>query len=125
MVLDRLRATTFDRGAYFQPWTDRSVQPPMEPPASIEEALSRCGAEGTHSILDIVAISLVPGPSLAALVPDATRRRLYGTLRPERQDVEDHRFALAHHLEEGEACFLVVWEAGSPSKLYFEGLTGT
>lgn len=124
-ALDELRAQAFERGAYLQPWTDRAIQPPAAPPESIDEAVRRCGAQGTHSILDIAAFSLVPGPGLACLVGEAERRRIYGTDQPGRDDVDDHRFALVHHLEEGEARLLVVWSGGAPSQLYFEGLTGS
>lgn len=124
-ALDALRAKAFARGAYLQPWTDRAVQPPASPPESIDEAVQRCGAQGTHSILDIAAFSLVPGPGLACLVSTEELSRVYGTPRPSRDDVDDHRFALVHHLEEGEARLLVVWAEGAPSQLYFEGITGS
>ena len=123
-ALDALRQTVFERGTYLQPWTDRALQP-SPPPADIEEVHRRNGEQGTHSILDIERISLVAGPGLAALVPDATRQRIFGTTRPSPEDVDDHRFALAHHLEDGHAAFLVLYDReGAPCRLYFEGLTG-
>jgi hypothetical protein len=125
VALDELRATTFARGAYFQPWTERTLTP-TPPPASIEEAVERCGEEGTHSILDIVALSLVAGPGLACLVSSRERQRIYGTLTPTEEDIRDHRFALVHTLEPGQARILTIHdEAGEPMKLYIEGLSGS
>ena len=124
-ALDELRAAAFARGAYLQPWTDRAVQPPVGPPADIDEAVGRCGEQGTHSILDIAAFSLVPGPGLACLVGRPQLQALFGTVQPSREDVDDRRFALVHTLEEGEARVMVVYEQGEPSRLYFEGLTGS
>jgi len=123
-ALDRLRQKAFDRGAYLQPWTDRAG-PVVGPPADIAEAVERCGAGGTHSILDVVAFSLVPGVGLAHLVGQAEATRLFGTPRPSREDVDDHKFALVHHLDTGHARVMVVYQAGVPSELYFEGLTGS
>jgi len=123
-AIDQLRADTFARGAYLQPWTRRGL-PPVPPPATIEEALARCGPAGTHSILDIVAFSLIPGPGLACLVSPAERLRVYGTTTPTREDVRDHRFALVHTIEPGQAVILTVCSPqGAPDRLYIEGLTG-
>ncbi len=124
-ALDELRAQAFARGAYLQPWTDRSIEPPVPPPLDMDEAVARCGEQGTHSILDIAAFSLVPGPGLACLVSTRELERLYGTPQPSREDIDDRRFALVHTLEEGQARMLVVYEQGEPSRLYFEGLTGS
>jgi hypothetical protein len=122
-ALDDLRAEAFRRGAFFQPWTDRGA-PPFRPPTSIDDVLVLAGEKGTHSILDIHRFSLVAGPGLLSLVPDAVRLGLYGSLRPEREDVDHHKFALVHHMDEGEARLLVVWKGDAPDQLYLEGLTG-
>lgn len=123
-AIDALRAHTFEQGAYLQPWTDRD-HAPLPPPESIEEAVQRCGEDGTHSILDIVAFSLIPGPGLACLVSRADRMRIYGTPNPTREDIADHRFALVHTLDLNEARILTVYdEDGAPESLYLEGLSG-
>lgn len=123
-ALETLRAQTFARGAYFQPWIERSP-PTLPPPQSIAEAMARCGAEGSHSILDIVAFSLIPGPGLVCLVPPRELLRLYGTQTPTVQDIDDHRFALVHTLEPDQARILTVYDdQKQPTKLYIEGLSG-
>ena len=124
-ALDALREQTFQRGAYFQPWTERS-QDQLPEPQTIEEALERCGPEGSHSVLDIVAFSLVPGPGLACLVSRDELTRIYGTIRPTQDDLRDRRFALVHTLEPGQARILVVYDQQQqPVKLYLEGLSGS
>ncbi|MFT5679285.1 MAG: hypothetical protein ACI8RZ_000189 [Myxococcota bacterium] len=123
-ALDALRAKTFTQGAYLQPWTERGL-PPVPPPQTIDEALQRCGPEGSHSILDIVAFSLIPGPGLACLVPPGEQMRIYGTTTPTHEDISDHRFALVHTLDFGHARILTVYdEEQQPVRLYLEGLTG-
>lgn len=122
-ALEALRAETFARGAYFQPWLEED--PERGPPASIDEALAWCGAQGSHSILDIVAFSLIPGEGLVSLVPPAELTRIYGTTTPSREDLGDHRFALVHTLDPGQARILTAYdEELRPVKLYLEGLTG-
>ena len=123
-ALDQRRQKAFARGAYFQPWTDRGG-PVVEPPEDIAEAVARCGAAGTHSILDVVAFSLVPGAGLAHLVGEAEATRIFGTPQPSRDDVDDHKFTLVHHLDNDHARVMVVYKAGVPDTLYFEGLTGS
>lgn len=124
-ALEALRAETFARGAYLQPWTERG-RAPLPAPQTIDEAVARCGAEGTHSILDIVAFSLVPGTGLMCPVSPRDRERIYGTRTPTAEDIADHRFALVHTLECGQARILTVYDAEQePSQLYLEGLTGS
>jgi hypothetical protein len=122
-ALEALRTQTFQRGAYFQPWTERS-RDLQAAPQTIEEALERCGPEGSHSILDIVAFSLIPGPGLACLVSHEELRRIYGTTTPTQDDIRDRRFALVHTLEPGQARILIVYDQQQPVKLYLEGLSG-
>lgn len=122
-ALDDLRAEAFRRGAFFQPYTDRGG-PAFVPPTTIDAVHALVGEQGTHSILDIHRFSLMAGPGLLSLVPDRVRLQLYGSLEPERDDVDHHKFALVHHMDEGEARVLVVWKHGEPDQLYFEGLTG-
>ena len=123
-ALDALRAQTFQRGAYFQPWTERSQDHQFQP-RTIEEALDRCGPEGSHSILDIVAFSLIPGPGLACLVSQEELTRIYGTTTPTQDDLRERRFALVHTLEPGQARILIVYDRQrQPVQLYLEGLSG-
>jgi hypothetical protein len=49
---------------------------------------------------------------------------VYGTLQPDKDDVDQHRFALIHTIEDGQARFLVIYRGREPHQLYFEGLTG-
>lgn len=97
----------------------------MPPPKDIDEAVTRCGDEGTHSILDIVAFSLIAGPGLLCPVSPQVLERIYGTRTPTAEDISDHRFALVHLLEPGQARVLTVYDdEDQPIQLYFEGLTG-
>jgi len=93
-------------------------------PATIEDLLERAGAGGTHSILDIVKIGARPGRAAAAPLGPAQRRKLYGTLKPDRVQVETRLYELMNLRPAWKACYVVVYRDGRPSEICFAGSSG-
>ena len=118
-----LKEKTFERRAFFQPYL-APEHPPVLVPRTIEEALALVGETGTHSILDVEAVGVMPGPGICSLLSAEVRLEVYGTLTPDRDDVDFHKFTLVNHMNAGEARFVIVHKDDEPDQIYLEGLTG-
>jgi hypothetical protein len=143
-ALAQLRAEVFARGEYHRPRETADGEPvgprplrlfrpdaaaePEEPgPASIEELLTASGESGTHSILDIVGLSDTIEFGAAAPVPDAVLLESFGTTRPTAEQAADYPPPLAgliENLQRWQAVYFVVYEAGRPHEIHFEGRSG-
>jgi len=126
VALADLREREFLAGRYnpVMPFIDFPITPASPAPGrqhrTIAEALAASDADGTRSILDIFDIGDEPGFGVACpLDPDALQS-LYGTTQPTRTAVEANMDFLAD-IERGHAVYVVCYEGGKPSELFFAG----
>ena len=92
----------------------------LGPPTSMRDALRIAGATGTRSILDIERIA--DRPDCGAVTPLSAEelRSLFGTEQPNRNAVEQSE-ALLERIERGQGVFVITYERGSPSGIFFAG----
>lgn len=147
-ALQALRRREFKAGRYnpVVPFLDFPLGPDAPKPgpqhASIDEAREAAAEDGTRSILDIDAIVHHPRPprdeppdamELAAFLERAEGsvckaaplaeddlRKLFGTTRPTRQQIEVCE-DLFEQIDRGEAIYIVVYDDGEPAQIYFAG----
>ena len=118
-----LKRKTFERRAFFQPYL-APEHPPVQVPRTIEDALALVGDVGTHSILDIEKMGVMPAQGVCSLLSAEVRLEVYGTLTPDRSDVDMHKFTLVNYMDSGQARFVIVHKDDEPDQIYLEGLTG-
>lgn len=144
-ALQALRQLVFEQGAYykraeflarileFQPddLQDRlqdeiNRQQTLPPPTSIAGLLERNGEEGTHSIIDIEAVSMERGFRIASPLAEQELIDLFGTQPPSREMVADKEQAriLATFRRRWEALYIVVYKDGQPTEIFFRGFSG-
>ena len=126
MVLADLREREFRAGRYNPAMLsiDFPITPASPAPGprhdTIEDALAASGADGTRSILDIVAVGDEPDFGTACPLSAAVLRGLYGTDRPTRGAVEaDDSFT--EDIERGRAVYVLLYESDRPTAVYFAG----
>lgn len=126
-VLDELRAREFAAGRYHPVISfiefsepDFSRQNPGAKHASIDEAMQAADADGTRSILDIGALGDQPDYGVAAPLPKERLVELFGTARPSRADVEKNH-AFFEDIDCGHCVYVIVYEGGKPSEVFFAG----
>ncbi len=97
------------------------------PSATIEEAIANAEADGTCSILDIEGISETPEWCRACPIPAEVLRESFGTEEPDRPAVErgwegSEPFE-DYFVEIGRASawYVVVYDGGRPSEVFFAG----
>ncbi len=95
-------------------------------PLTIDELLERNGYGGTHSILDIDHIASHPEFRAAIPLPEEKLLEYFGTDRQTRAMVErvDAEYALCGFLERWEATFVIIYQDGLPTEMYFTGHSG-
>ena len=110
-VLEKLKEEEFKAGRF---------RYSEENPATIEEALEIADADGTGSILDIDRVD--DEPDFGVVVPLASERlvELYGTDQPTR-DMIRANMEFYEEIERGQGIYLVVFEDGKPSEIFFGG----
>jgi hypothetical protein len=125
-ALQELRQREFDAGRYNPvipfpkfPITASSPAPGRAHP-SIDEALEASGEDGTRSILDVAHISSEPDYFAASALGEDQLKAYFGTTQPSRQMVESNtRFR--DDVQRGQAVFIVLYENGAPTELFFLG----
>jgi hypothetical protein len=110
-ALQKLQGAVFESGDFLGGELD---------PESLLEAFENAGEDGTMSPLDMVMISDTPGPGYVCRVPDEDLNRLFGTLRPTHEMVDDCN-DLYENVGRGEGFYLVVYKDAKPSEYYFGG----
>ena len=110
-ALDTLRRQVFERGEFHG--SGRGAKTP-------EEALELAGETGTRSILDIMTIQDEPDLCCAAPLTPGEMTRFFGTVQPSVRMVEESD-DFWDHLERGMARYVVIYENGKPTKLFFAG----
>jgi hypothetical protein len=130
-ALNKLRKREFEAGRYspccercpFLP--DAKSGGPGAGHASIEEAIRSAGASGTASILDIHSVGEEPEDFQdGVVVPLAvdTLADLFGTEQPTREAILESRDAL-DGFDRGQGLYVVAYEEGVPSAIFFRGLS--
>jgi hypothetical protein len=125
-ALQELRQREFRAGRYNPvidfpqfPITPQSPAPGAQH-NSIEEALEDADADGTRSILDLDHIADEPDFGAVTALDQDTLQDLYGTTRPTRQLIEQNMDFFAE-IERGQGIYIVVYEKGEPSEIFFAG----
>src|SRR6266699_2103765 len=98
--------------------------PPV--PQTIDEVLERNGLDGTHSILDIDHIASQPEDGAAIELPEELLIQYIGTDRPTKAMVEtaQTKFDLCGYLERGRGIYIIIYQDGVPSEIFFSGHSG-
>ncbi len=126
-ALEALRTREFKAGRYWTPAAHVSSAPPH----SIEEAVERSGATGTRSIPDMLD-GISPTPRNCCVSPLSLEQLivLFGTAQPTREAVEkslhprayiEQHTWLPDHVERGRGIYVVVYDGGDPTELFFYG----
>lgn len=89
-------------------------------PGSIEEAREVADADGTRSILDMDRVG--DEPDFGVVVPLSSKRlaELFGTDKPTRAMIETNR-DFYEDIERGQGVFIVAYDQGEPSEIFFGG----
>ena len=98
--------------------------------AAIEVVLEQFGEGGTHSILDIMRLSEEPEMDAICTISESELQQIFGTTQPTRDRVE----AILVKEEEpeswqmfwddigrGEGRYIIIYQGGQPSELFFAG----
>jgi len=125
-ALDALREREFQAGRYnpVMPFLEFPIGP--DSPASgaehdsIDEALEDAAEDGTRSILDIQNVAEEPDFCVAAPLSSEVLKTLYGTAQPTRQMIEQN-MGFLEDVERGHCIYIVVYDNGKPSELFFAG----
>ena len=88
--------------------------------ASIEDAREDSDADGTRSILDVSQLSATPDYDAVAPLDDDELTEFFGTTRPTAEEVEDCD-DLFDQIERGQGIYVVIYEDGKPSQIFFAG----
>jgi hypothetical protein len=125
-ALAQLKEREFEAGRYnpairFPPFPLTPDSPAPGPRhATIEEALDSSAEDGTRSILDMVSISDTTDYQVVSPLNELKLIELFGTTHPSRAQVETSD-TLFEILERGKGVYLVVYEEGQPSEIFFAG----
>ncbi len=125
-ALQKLRRREFDAGRYNPviDFPDFPLRPESPAPGarhdSIEEAIEDADADGTRSILDMERVA--DEADFNAVAPLARERllELFGTDKPTREMI-DESDELFDALERGQGVYVIVYEGGGPSEIFFAG----
>jgi len=95
-------------------------------PQTIDEVLQRNGLDGTHSILDIDHIASHPEDGAASALPEEVLLQYCGTERPTKTMIETaaSKFDFCGYLERGQGTYIIIYQDGVPSEIFFSGHSG-
>jgi hypothetical protein len=96
----------------------------QSPPQSIHELIERNGEEGTHSILDIEAVSDTPQFGTVSPLRDHQLVDIFGTTKPTLAMVTDKLDACCSLRSRWEGLYIVAYEADTPTHICFAGFSG-
>jgi hypothetical protein len=126
-ALDALRTREFKAGRYNPviPFLKFGApgffdQAPGAQHRSIDDAMNDAAEDGTRSILDISRVGTRSDFGVTAPVPPDQLEEWFGTDRPTRGMLEDAD-ELFESLDRGQCVYVVVYENGQPSELFFAG----
>ena len=125
-ALDSLREREFKAGRYspvmrYPPFPVGPDSPaPGAKHRTIAEALEATETEGTRSILDLDRIADTPGHFRVTPLDPATLEEHFGTTKPTLEMVEENT-DFFEDIERGEGIYIVLYDNGEPSELFFAG----
>jgi hypothetical protein len=125
-ALQALRRREFEAGRYnpVTPFPGYPVQPNAPAPgaqhASIEEAIEEADADGTRSILDMERLSDEPDYGAITPLSDDDLVNLFGTATPTREMIESND-DLFEAIDRGQGVYIVAYQDGTPSEIFFAG----
>lgn len=126
VVLEDLRKREFRAGRYnpvmrFISFPITAASPSPGPQhRTIADAIAAADADGTRSILDITGIADEPDFGVACPLPEEVLESLYGTTQPTLTAVEQNMDFL-EDVERGQAVYVICYQSGSPSDIFFAG----
>ena len=99
---------------------------PKRKPKTIEKALQFQADSGTHSILDIVGISQEPEFGHVRPFPREKLVEYFGSETPSHAQIEEaySSGSLEHLSERWEGIYVVAYDKGKPSEIFFTGCSG-
>jgi hypothetical protein len=127
-ALDELRRQEFEAGRYYPVVARlypgdpnfRHLNPgPMH--ASVAHAVAAAGDDGTRSILDIDDLAAALSVGAAAPLADRTLREVFDSATPSHEAVEEQVAELLEDIAPGQCGYLVVYDDGEPTELFFVG----
>jgi hypothetical protein len=99
--------------------------------AAIEAILNETAPDGTTSILDIEYISDIPQPSAACPLSENELQEIFKTVEPKREQIEailihetepaDGWEVFWESIERGEGRYIIVYQEGQPTEIFFAG----
>ena len=110
-ALEKLREREFRAGRF------RGSE---EQPATIAEVLQNMDADGTGSILDIQRVADQPDYFTVAPLPKQTLLDLFDTEQPTREMIERNT-AFYEDIERGQGVYIIAYQDGKPSEIFFGG----
>ena len=125
-ALHGLRQREFAAGRYnpAQPFPRFPIRPDSPAPGamheSIYEAVEEAAEDGTRSILDIESVSDWPDFGVASPLSEEELERYFGTKQPTKEMVSRKLDFLAC-VGRGHCVYIIVFEFGQPSELFFGG----
>jgi hypothetical protein len=125
-ALHELRQREFQAGRYnpvtpFPEFPITAASPAPGPQhGDIDEALAESSPDGSRSILDISMISSEPDFLSAAPLSDAALKSYFGTTQPSRAMLESNT-PYMEGVQRGQAIYIVLYDEGVPTELFFAG----
>jgi hypothetical protein len=120
-AMEALKEQEFAAGRY-------RMDDPDNPPATIEDAVADCDADGTGTILDMIGVSNTPhdpsseDPQFCMVAPLTAEQlhELYGTDQPTHAMIQGNQ-GFYEWIDRGLGVYIVVYQDGTPSELFFAG----
>lgn len=110
-ALDKLKEREFHAGRY---------RYSEEKPSTIDEAREIADADGTGSILDMDRVGTEPDFGVVVPLSSQELIELFGTDKPTRAMIEQN-MDLYEDIDRGQGIYIVAYEAGNPSEIFFGG----
>ena len=125
-ALQDLRQREFEAGRYnpAQPFPQFPVRLDAPAPGAkhdfIYEAMEAAAEDGTRSILDIESVSDWPEFGVASPLPEEDLERHFGTTQPTKEMIS-RKMNFLGSVERGHCVYIIVFDSGEPSELFFCG----
>jgi hypothetical protein len=112
------------------PSVDELIEKHSSLSAAIDAILEESGADGTKSILDIESISDTPEPCAACPLSEDELQEIFKTVKPTREVIEAVLFNAAEpggregfwgSIARGEGRYIIVYQEGQPTEIFFAG----
>ena len=125
-ALQKLRDKEFKAGRYNPvvmfpkfPITETTESPGAQH-TTIDEALEAADADGTRSILDLIAVSEIDDFCISRVISKDQLIKYFGTEKPDRIQIENNR-NFFDDIERLKGFCIVVYRENDPDELFFAG----